>query len=87
MTRASTDRARDASVYRKAARIIERHSGLSCVKICQARRLEYSQDDPYVKRYFDLYELEKNHIHLTDGKDHRVVLLCFMAAMVEAGDA
>ncbi len=95
----STEKAKRAATYLKAAKIIERggnkrSDGLydgACDVICC---FEYC-DAPWEHRqaFRDIFVAGEPFYLLTDllpideAQDWRVLALCFMAAMVEAGDA
>lgn len=95
-----TDRAEKAKVYREAARIVDQGlypelvGGWSCLAVARATDPEYtgrfeSRSDRYktVNAYVKVFP----QIHGVSSEPNaiaiRVLALCFMAAMVEAGDA
>ena len=94
MSAPSTD---GAKVYRDAAQGMEygiMGMGWSCWAICDAAKLPCYGDDEsppsVVKRYERVFSPHRQHVHLWAddwSHDERILALCFMAAMVEAGDA
>jgi hypothetical protein len=86
-----------SDVYTQAAeRISSERNGLSCIAINRAADVAYSPFNFYVLAYEELFgphtsEERKAHPwwnkHTLESKSLRVLALCFMAAIVEAGDA
>ena len=90
-------RKKDAAVYRKAARRIERGENLTaCFAIEAVTNIAYTQE-PLCDRMRSIFAPDSEKLYwlggIVDGNhDHgdkqgRILALCFMAAMVEAGDA
>ena len=99
MTRISTDWKARTAIYREAARLIERGESdernigvRACFAIDQAaERRKSAARSAYVKHVLGgcsasawLYE---GYEDSPEANDERIVALCFMAALVEAGDA
>ena len=88
-----------ANIYREAARLLEigaRHSDnksnvmYSCCAIAEAEGCfnEWNlndRDSSLVDEYRTLFD--GGFDPFDSGRDHRILALCLMAAMVEAGDA
>jgi hypothetical protein len=98
MRKWSCDSAKRAEIYRKAARGMEcRFLGLgwSCWAICKVAGLEpYDAADtpPLIVRQYEriFSPYAPKHEHWWGhgwNHDDKILALCFMAAMVEAGDA
>lgn len=108
MTARSTDRAKRADIYRKAAWFVEQEElhggGYSCYAILRAEDPSAFYSAVHQTPALALYEKTFGHDArasggyqqawmLNAGPDYadiascRVLALCFMAAMVEAGDA
>jgi hypothetical protein len=94
----STETAKRAAIYREAARLIENDKmDYSCCAIAEAQGIfdEWNRskaESALVDGYADVMGSFKEAGGFCcgwtdDGRDERVVALCFMAAMVEAGDA
>ena len=62
--------------------------GLTCVRICKMQGLDFDFSNHLVKRFREAFQLGTN-LWGNSVVDHqeRILALCFMAAMVEAGDA
>ena len=86
MTKAAqaAQRKRDAAVYREAADVIASGKGeFSCNEIQAASAFEID-----ARIYSEFFEPSQVwHEPEDDKQGIRVLMLCFMAAMVEAGDA
>jgi hypothetical protein len=101
MPNASTDRAkvyRNAARFLERGTHRYVVAGYSCLAIAKAVKGKAYTGHPSrdgfryadlseVKGYIDAYGAENVEVWNFDGRDHRVIALCFMAAMVEAGDA
>lgn len=91
----------DAAVYRKAAKLIEDcREELSCRAIANAAYGSHwtkSQWNRVVHPYSDTFAATEDYardgnwldhvLNCSEQQDWRVLALCFMAVMVEAGDA
>jgi len=90
---ASTDRAKASSIYRQAAQNMERKIGpeYSCWAINwvvsggeEAAGKMHPRKKDYRSPYEEALDVECN---VFASRSERILALCFMAAMVEAGDA
>jgi hypothetical protein len=87
----------NADIYIKAAEmVLYGVYSQSCTAITDAESVHYGPFGPHRMPYYDLFgphtsEERKAHPwwdkHSRDTKKLRVLALCFMAAIVEAGDA
>ena len=90
---AGTERTVRAGLYREAARIFERreYNLGSCLLIGKVAGVPggYDSNHPLIKSYTNVFKSAGfNDWTFEDhGYDERATALCFMAAMVEAGDA
>lgn len=87
-------RRKNTDIYRRAARLIENNKAdMSCWAINQARTngREILGRSPQREKYENTFVIDAPDGHFGPNNEEnrgvRIVALCFMAAMVEAGDA
>jgi hypothetical protein len=66
--------------------------GFSCCAVAEAQGIfpswnYHEKSSRLVERYRDIFDGDFGGKYDPESKDHRIVALCMMAAMVEAGDA
>ena len=82
----STDR---AAVYRQAARYIEERDEPLPLAVKRITGTALMRDDPAIDAIKEFF-YDKRWLWADEGRERqgiRILALCFMAAMVEAGDA
>ena len=88
-TNATSTESNAAKIYRATASHMEGlDGGLTCVRICKMQGLDFDSSNHLVKRFREAFQLGTNfwEASIVDHQE-RILALCFMAAMVEAGDA
>lgn len=94
MVNSSTKRTKDAAIYREAARRLETFECMAgCCRAISEARGTAGRDDYMTEHHlraeavFDYMGKNQFGWRDADSLDRRVLAMCFMAAMVEAGDA
>ena len=99
--RRGTGRAKRAEIYRKAAKLIEDevyHTGresevrFSCCAVAEAEGIFSVWNSGRIRSrladtYRELFPGNFGDEYNEENQNHRILALCLMAAMVEAGDA